>query len=368
MAGVSFNFGVTDKEIAELRAREREEEERAARERAEGQMLVDIGKHCAVCRQKTFLPFVCAHCGLSLCTQHRFDHGCKAAPSGAQAADGEDRRPTWFVPFPITSTRRATSRALQVTTNSPICGSVVDVRAGQSADAAVSAHIDAGCPKPRTCQTFRCCCPGCKTEELVPVICPNCGQNTCLKHRFSADHPCKARTAASPAEAVQRNPKDTKQSSSNREKLTRSAEQNARAALFADVQKKSQKKQGGLFRKVELMRNKAAAQGNPSVPLERRAFFEVVFPLKVTAAAATQTPPTFMYFDTKWSIGKSLSPKSACQHGNRSKTTKQTNSLGRNRSKGQGHQQKPYCRSTSLYSWKSEPDKQLQQKITFLEH
>lgn len=95
MSGISYNFGVTEKEIAERRAREKAAEERAAEERKEGEMLVDIGKHCAKCHQKTFLPFVCTKCGLSFCTEHRLDHNCHGAP-GMQTAE-MSQQAVWFV-------------------------------------------------------------------------------------------------------------------------------------------------------------------------------------------------------------------------------------------------------------------------------
>lgn len=100
MSGVSYNFGATNKEIAERRAREKAAEERAAEERKEGEMLVDIGKHCAKCHQKTFLPFVCSKCGLSFCTEHRLDHNCQGA-AGAQTTASQDTRPVWFVAIPL---------------------------------------------------------------------------------------------------------------------------------------------------------------------------------------------------------------------------------------------------------------------------
>ena len=180
----------------------------------------------------------------------------------------------------------------------------MDVKPGESVDAAVSHHIDAGCPKPPTCVTFRCCCPGCRTEELVPCVCSICGKNTCLKHRFPADHPCKPQ----PEPAHESRPSSVGKSKSgdkNRAALTRSAEQNARAILFADTKKRCQKKNGGMLRRLELMKCKAGAQGNQSIPPERREFFEIVFPLSATTASAKK-PPTYMFFDVKWSIGKSL--------------------------------------------------------------
>lgn len=36
----------------------------------------------------------------------------------------------------------------------------------------------------------RCSFQGCKAKEMVPVICKDCNQNYCLKHRFQNDHKC----------------------------------------------------------------------------------------------------------------------------------------------------------------------------------
>ena len=177
----------------------------------------------------------------------------------------------------------------------------MDVKPGQSVDEAVSRHIDVGCPKPATCVTFRCCCPGCKTEELVPCVCSICGKNTCLKHRFPADHPCKQ--ASEPASRLSSSTTTGKSGDKKKGTRIRSAEQNARAALFADTKKLCQKKNSSMMRRTELRKNKAAAQGNSSIPPERREFFEILFPLK---AATTKQATTYMFFDVRHSIGKSL--------------------------------------------------------------
>lgn len=135
-------------------------------------------------------------------------------------------------------------------------------------------------------------------------MCSICGKNTCLKHRFPADHPCKPQPEPAHASSTPSASK-SKGDDKKRAALTRSAEQNARAALFADTRKRCQKKNSGMLRRLELMKCKAGAQGNQSIPPERREFFEIVFPLNVATASAKK-PPTYMFFDVKWSIGKSL--------------------------------------------------------------
>ena len=89
MAGITYSFHNVDKEVAERRAREKEWERQGAEDRAKGEMLVGIGKECAKCHVKAYVPFVCAQCGLSFCSDHRFNHNC--------TAEKDSTVPTWFV-------------------------------------------------------------------------------------------------------------------------------------------------------------------------------------------------------------------------------------------------------------------------------
>jgi len=195
--------------------------------------------------------------------------------------------------------------------DSPVCGEVVEVKPGEDINIAVSNHIDAGCPKSAKVVTFGCCCPGCKTEELVPCICNLCGKNTCLKHRFPADH-CCARTASSvkPAKTTAAPPPakltaDKTVAKPEPAKRTKSAEQMARTEQYLEVQRQSKKKNESFMHRFQISKAKASAQGNQSIPAERREYLEIVFPLsgKVKSANAR---PIYMFFDVKWSIGKSL--------------------------------------------------------------
>src|SRR5690606_21482653 len=56
-------------------------------------------------------------------------------------------------------------------------------------------HISNGCTDSNTTtpQPFNLCAlRTCKAKSMVPVICPNCKQNFCFKHRFPNDHDCRS--------------------------------------------------------------------------------------------------------------------------------------------------------------------------------
>ncbi|MPC59539.1 AN1-type zinc finger protein 2B [Portunus trituberculatus] len=44
--------------------------------------------------------------------------------------------------------------------------------------------------------TNKCSADGCKTKEMIPVLCESCRQNYCLRHRHPSDHDCKGPTSA----------------------------------------------------------------------------------------------------------------------------------------------------------------------------
>lgn len=51
--------------------------------------MMDIGKHCTICRQLDFLPFVCPKCEKSYCNNHRMDfnkHKCVVDEQNAKLA------------------------------------------------------------------------------------------------------------------------------------------------------------------------------------------------------------------------------------------------------------------------------------------
>nr|CAB3267912.1 AN1-type zinc finger protein 2A [Phallusia mammillata] len=131
----------------------------------------DLGKHCAErsCHQLDFLPLKCDACEQVFCKNHmRYDdHNCHSAYK-------KD------VQVPVC----------------PLCGKPVPVPRGETPDIKVGEHIDRDCQsdpakKKRKAYANRCSVSKCKQHELMPVICPNCRQNFCLRHRHQQDHDCK---------------------------------------------------------------------------------------------------------------------------------------------------------------------------------
>ncbi|XP_022410707.1 AN1-type zinc finger protein 1 isoform X2 [Delphinapterus leucas] len=95
---------------------------------------LDIGRHCRVeqCRQRDFLPFVCDGCSGIFCLEHRSreSHSCPE----------------------VTVIERL---------------------------------------KSDTHTSYPCSFKDCAERELVPVMCPYCEKNFCLRHRHQSDHECE---------------------------------------------------------------------------------------------------------------------------------------------------------------------------------
>jgi len=103
--------------------------------------FADLGKHCAYCKQKDYLPFTCTFCSEAFCLKHRTQasHKCRV------------QRPQ---------------------------------RALQSNPKAKRKH-----------NKFKCLVSGCKRgSELNRTDCRACGGFYCLSHRFPGDHSCKGRS------------------------------------------------------------------------------------------------------------------------------------------------------------------------------
>ncbi|XP_063239458.1 AN1-type zinc finger protein 2A [Bacillus rossius redtenbacheri] len=135
-----------------------------------------LGESCSnsSCNKFDFLPLKCDACQKLFCQEHfRYDgHGCPAA-----------YRKDVQVPV------------------CPLCGTPVPVGRGELADAVVGAHIDRDClsdPARHRRKVFanKCAVKGCRGKEVVPVRCPECSLNHCLKHRHPADHRCVGRAQA----------------------------------------------------------------------------------------------------------------------------------------------------------------------------
>ncbi|VVC99696.1 unnamed protein product [Leptidea sinapis] len=117
-----------------------------------------IGKNCCYksCNKLDFLPMKCDACREVFCSEHftYTNHNCPAS----NARD---------VQVPVC----------------PLCGVPVPGKRGEPPDVGVSAHIDNQCTsdnaKERRKKIFtnKCSYKGCKTKELVPLVCAECSLN-----------------------------------------------------------------------------------------------------------------------------------------------------------------------------------------------
>ncbi|XP_048350410.1 AN1-type zinc finger protein 2A [Sphaerodactylus townsendi] len=130
----------------------------------------DLGKLCSerTCKQLDFLPLKCDACEEIFCKDHVAynSHRC----SSAYKKD---------IQVPVC----------------PLCNAPVPVKKGEMADVVVGAHMDRGCrpdsaPKKEKIFTNRCFRSGCKKKEMIKLVCDQCGQNFCLRHRHPLDHQC----------------------------------------------------------------------------------------------------------------------------------------------------------------------------------
>ncbi|KAL1917833.1 uncharacterized protein VTP21DRAFT_3667 [Calcarisporiella thermophila] len=134
----------------------------------------EVGKHCSQrdCNQLDFLPYTCQYCKKTFCQDHwkAKDHDCPKY----EALD---------VRIPVC----------------PLCQQPVSIRRGEDANYKVDEHISKGCPSSTQKKSNSCSMKGCRTRVLVPIICPKCHLNFCVKHRLEADHACNPPPAPVPA-------------------------------------------------------------------------------------------------------------------------------------------------------------------------
>ncbi|XP_018327430.1 AN1-type zinc finger protein 2A [Agrilus planipennis] len=127
----------------------------------------DLGEHCTQsgCNKLDFLPIKCEACTLVYCSEHHFRHNC------TQQKDNK---------VPVC----------------PLCDQPVPITRGVKPDLIVNLHIENQCPselKKKEVFINRCIVKGCKNKEIVPIVCKDCNNNFCLKHRHPTDHKCKGK-------------------------------------------------------------------------------------------------------------------------------------------------------------------------------
>lgn len=134
--------------------------------------LPHLGTHCAevTCNKLDFLPFTCNLCKKEFCVDHHkyTAHNC----TESYRADAQ---------VPIC----------------PLCDQPVPSKRGEAPDLAVNEHMENNCKnKKKKIYTNKCSAEGCKTKEMIPVLCDSCRLNYCLRHRHPTDHECKGPTTA----------------------------------------------------------------------------------------------------------------------------------------------------------------------------
>lgn len=253
--------------------------------------MVDvIGAHCSheLCRQLDFLPFTCKNCSRVFCLEHhKFkDHDCNTD---------------------ITLKGKMPQ--------CPLCSKFVKVKATDSVDAIVNAHILSGCvshlleksseEKKKTASKKHCGLKGCSNpNKFDTLICAKCRKQFCLSHRHEESHNCPG--AGQPG------------------KKTNSAA----SRLLASIKGKPKKAKKPLNPKILLMKVKMRAVGDSGVKESDRFFLEVEFPEVSLTGVAMKKKPLSMWFNVNWTIGKvvdSICKKSGLENRNNDAKAKKLN-------------------------------------------
>ncbi|XP_022161534.1 AN1-type zinc finger protein 2A [Myzus persicae] len=127
----------------------------------------NLGQNCSkeTCKRFDFLPVKCDACSGIFCSDHMSysSHQCQSA-----------YKKNVQVPM------------------CPLCNKPVPVPRGQEPDFTVGQHIDNDCrfTEGRKVFTNRCMVTKCRGKEAVPLVCSECRQNHCFKHRHPLDHSC----------------------------------------------------------------------------------------------------------------------------------------------------------------------------------
>jgi predicted nucleic acid binding AN1-type Zn finger protein len=219
----------------------------------------NLGKYCSFkdCQQLDFLPFVCDRCKRVYCLEHRDyqAHKCDNVFKNEAPA-------------------------------CPLCHQVLTVPKDEDINVVMNRHIEEGCPEVKREKTMHpCSVSHCKNTEIVPIYCDNCRRKFCFMHRFPEQHHCP-----SLPKVVDSRPRHSH--------VGRSV-----ASWRERIQERLQnlvKLNNPQARAVNLMKKKHSAIGNSTLPMERRYYLEIIYPLD------SKVEPKMMFFDPNQSIGKVL--------------------------------------------------------------
>ncbi|XP_066598155.1 AN1-type zinc finger protein 2A-like [Prorops nasuta] len=160
----------------------------------------NLGEHCSEnsCNRLDFLPLKCDACKSIFCANHITykDHSCPSAYK----------------------------KDIQVPV-CPLCNAPIPSKRGDPPDLAVGLHMDNDCQSDfgkdrRRIFLNKCSSKRCKVKEIVKVLCSDCGETFCLKHRHPTDHDCIGKEEATRRKRLesinrQANSRKLKRSSSN---------------------------------------------------------------------------------------------------------------------------------------------------------
>lgn len=129
-------------------------------------------------------------------------------------------------------------------------------------------------------------CSLCADSQLYPAVCPDCSRNFCLKHRNFLDHDCsgvKGRTAAN--------------SRGNVHATATHVMPTPVSANFKKPEKPLSEKNKERMRKINLMKLKMHANGDPAIAENERIYFMLVLPESKTVGVFTRKD---------YSVGKTI--------------------------------------------------------------
>jgi predicted nucleic acid binding AN1-type Zn finger protein len=231
--------------------------------------LPELGKHCSYislassqpCNLLDFLPFKCDNCKKIYCEEHRLpqDHNCDTVYD-------------------------------KVIPTCPVCNQIIYIKPGQDVNVEVNKHINAGCPKVNQpeMRKFSCTVSGCKSKELQRIVCPQCKKDFCSTHKYITAHACVSKLAA------------TKPTTSQKAAPEGPSFWDQVSDRLSEMMKSFQDSDNPRARQQALIHMKQKATGQRSIPLERRFYLEVHFPM------GSNVQPKLLYFDNNQVFGSVL--------------------------------------------------------------
>lgn len=234
-----------------------------------------VGAHCDfdLCKQQDFLPFACPDCKRTFCTLHRErgQHGCSVDLSSL------GKLPTC-----------------------PLCSHTIKVKAKESPDAVVNAHILSGCnahvldveaeEKARK-RSKQCGHKGCGNAESFDLIqCDYCQIKHCLKHRHQDDHACP-----------HLQPANKKRGNSAASRLLAKIAQKKK-----DLTALGKSRPQRASKSSTKMRVKLKAVGDPNIKESDRFYLEVKFPAESMSGRPMKKAPRSVWVNKDWTIGRGL--------------------------------------------------------------